>query len=152
MCPTLYQARGALSLKFLDCIMHLSNTHLWIVYCLKIRYFSNHLLWLLFVVDFFPPSVLFSFRLCFQVVGLKTNIKFLLNLARHPEFVFGNVHTDFIQQHEKELFVPKVPSHTDICSAVLSILLSNKREAEKIKTEGIFSFYSYVSFEFLTND
>ena len=74
-----------------------------------------------------------------QIVGLKTNVKFLLNLASHPEFFLGNVHTDFILQHEKKLFVPKLPSYTDICAAVLSVICNSKRETEKAKTSGILS-------------
>ena len=32
-----------------------------------------------------------------QVVGLDTNIKFLTDLARHPSFAEGDVHTGFIE-------------------------------------------------------
>ena len=40
----------------------------------------------------------------YHVVGLTTNIPFLKDLATHPEFEAGNVHTDFIPEHNKTLF------------------------------------------------
>jgi len=40
----------------------------------------------------------------YHVVGLSTNLKFLKDLASHPAFVTADVHTDFIQEHNDELF------------------------------------------------
>ena len=35
----------------------------------------------------------------FNIHGLSTNINFLMDLASHPEFVKGNVDTEFIPRH-----------------------------------------------------
>merc|ERR1719245_564627 len=40
----------------------------------------------------------------YSIVGLPTNIPFLLTLCRHPKFIEGDVHTDFISEHESSLF------------------------------------------------
>ncbi|CAG5017585.1 unnamed protein product [Parnassius apollo] len=40
----------------------------------------------------------------YQVAGLETNVNFLLRLSGASAFVSGDVHTAFIQQHERELF------------------------------------------------
>lgn len=67
-----------------------------------------------------------------QIVGVKTNVKFLMQLAMHEEFQRGNVHTDFIPQHEKEIFVKREPSHEEVCAALLSTI----HQASKQKTDG----------------
>ena len=35
----------------------------------------------------------------YNIDGLATNVDFLMSLASHPEFVAGNVDTDFIPRH-----------------------------------------------------
>ncbi len=35
----------------------------------------------------------------YNIAGLATNVNFLMDLAAHPEFVAGNVDTEFIPQH-----------------------------------------------------
>lgn len=67
----------------------------------------------------------------YQVLGLSTNIQFLSDLARHPEFIKGNVHTDFIPQHYQELFPERITSHTAICQAVLAIVLQQKESVKQ---------------------
>jgi len=42
-------------------------------------------------------------------VGVDTNVDFLLDLCGHSEFISGNVHTNFIQQHHPELLIQKTP-------------------------------------------
>ncbi|HXH23109.1 MAG TPA: carboxyl transferase domain-containing protein [Dehalococcoidia bacterium] len=39
----------------------------------------------------------------FGVAGVRTNIGFLLNVLRHPDFVAGRLYTDFIEDHLAEL-------------------------------------------------
>lgn len=54
---------------------------------------------------------------------METNINFLLDLSRHPEFVAGNVHTNFIKDHNSELFVePKLSDSILVQAAVASAL------------------------------
>jgi hypothetical protein len=78
---------------------------------------------------------------CFssQIVGLRSNVDFLLRLSGHPEFEAGNVHTDFIPQHHKDL----LPSHSTIakesvCQAALGLILKEKEmtSAFKLHTQG----------------
>jgi len=66
--------------------------------------------------------------LCPQIVGLKTNIDFLLSLSSHPEFEAGNVTTSFIPQHYADLFpAPITPSGETVCQAALGLLLQERK-------------------------
>uniref|UniRef100_A0A3Q0SZ29 Methylcrotonoyl-CoA carboxylase subunit alpha, mitochondrial n=1 Tax=Amphilophus citrinellus TaxID=61819 RepID=A0A3Q0SZ29_AMPCI len=68
----------------------------------------------------------------YNIVGLNTNIDFLLSLSGHPEFEAGNVSTSFIPQHYADLFpTPKAPSGATICQAALGLVLQ-----ERIHTRG----------------
>ena len=40
----------------------------------------------------------------YKILGLKTNIPFLMKLSSHPEFVKGNVYTNFIPDFYEDLF------------------------------------------------
>ncbi|KAH3857632.1 hypothetical protein DPMN_100243, partial [Dreissena polymorpha] len=62
----------------------------------------------------------------YQVLGLNTNIQFLTDLAKHPEFMAGNVHTDFIPQHQSDLFPVHTTSATTICQAAMAMVLRQK--------------------------
>jgi acetyl/propionyl-CoA carboxylase alpha subunit len=39
----------------------------------------------------------------YVVLGIRTNIPFLVKLLRHPDFAAGSVHTGFIDQHVEQL-------------------------------------------------
>uniref|UniRef100_A0A2L2Y6H5 Methylcrotonoyl-CoA carboxylase subunit alpha, mitochondrial n=1 Tax=Parasteatoda tepidariorum TaxID=114398 RepID=A0A2L2Y6H5_PARTP len=73
----------------------------------------------------------------YNIVGVKTNVKFLMQLAVHKEFLLGNVHTDFIPQHEKEIFATKLPSPQDICAAVCHAIHT---DSEQLKSNNPFPF------------
>ncbi|XP_006825001.1 methylcrotonoyl-CoA carboxylase subunit alpha, mitochondrial-like [Saccoglossus kowalevskii] len=65
----------------------------------------------------------------YQIVGLKTNMEFLQNVASHSEFHAGNVHTGFIDQHYSDL-LPEVQelSSKVLCQAALvMVLVENSR-------------------------
>ena len=47
----------------------------------------------------------------YEIVGPSTNIEFLSQLASHPSFAAGDVHTAFIGQHHDQLF-PPIPEPT----------------------------------------
>ncbi|XP_076066589.1 methylcrotonoyl-CoA carboxylase 1 isoform X2 [Oratosquilla oratoria] len=64
----------------------------------------------------------------YNIVGLNTNITFLMDLASHPKFVEGDVHTDFIPQHYDELFPNKPVTSKDLCEAALAIILNEYNE------------------------
>ncbi|KAK7939306.1 hypothetical protein WMY93_002632 [Mugilogobius chulae] len=64
----------------------------------------------------------------YNIVGLNTNIDFLLSLSSHPEFEAGNVSTSFIPQHYADLFpAPSAPSEATLCQAALGLVLREKR-------------------------
>lgn len=59
----------------------------------------------------------------FHVAGPTTNIPFLHSLASHPAFQSGDVDTNFIPTHTKDLLPPPKPtSHTEIALAALSVI------------------------------
>lgn len=67
--------------------------------------------------------------LCPQIVGLNTNIDFLLSLSGHAEFKAGNVHTSFIQQHYDQLFPKPTALRGDmVCQATLGLLLQEREQ------------------------
>ncbi|CAH2247816.1 methylcrotonoyl- carboxylase subunit alpha, mitochondrial [Pelobates cultripes] len=63
----------------------------------------------------------------YNIVGLSTNIDFLLSLSDHPAFEAGDVHTNFIPQHHNELFPPKQETSGEmLCQAALGLILKEK--------------------------
>ncbi|KAF7655848.1 hypothetical protein LDENG_00049280, partial [Lucifuga dentata] len=65
------------------------------------------------------------------IVGLNTNIDFLLSLSGHPEFEAGNVTTSFIPQHYADLFpIPRAPSGATICQAALGLVLQEREHTQ----------------------
>jgi 3-methylcrotonyl-CoA carboxylase alpha subunit len=72
-------------------------------------------------------SALLKLRAClaeFNISGLSTNINFLMDLASHPDFIAGNVDTEFIPRHYDQLFKERTPAHSTICEAVMALVLS----------------------------
>lgn len=61
-----------------------------------------------------------------QIAGLETNINFLLNLSRHPEFSAGNVHTNFIKDHNTSLLFEIKPREIQLLQACLAIILKDE--------------------------
>jgi len=72
----------------------------------------------------------------YNLVGLHTNIDFMMSLLKHPEFMAGNVHTDFITEHHDSLFPPSDVSHTQLCQAVLSLVLQDAPSASPFSVGG----------------
>ncbi|KAF7475389.1 methylcrotonoyl-CoA carboxylase subunit alpha, mitochondrial [Marmota monax] len=82
----------------------------------------------------------------YNIVGLCTNIDFLLRLSGHPEFEAGNVHTDFIPQHHKELLPSqRAVAKEYLCQAALGLILKEKAmtDAFKLQTQDQFSPFSF---------
>uniref|UniRef100_A0A8C9QG26 Methylcrotonoyl-CoA carboxylase 1 n=1 Tax=Spermophilus dauricus TaxID=99837 RepID=A0A8C9QG26_SPEDA len=82
----------------------------------------------------------------YNIVGLCTNIDFLLRLSGHPEFEAGNVHTDFIPQHHKELLpIQRAVAKEYLCQAALGLILKEKAmtNAFKLQTQDQFSPFSF---------
>ncbi|XP_034738035.1 methylcrotonoyl-CoA carboxylase subunit alpha, mitochondrial [Etheostoma cragini] len=68
----------------------------------------------------------------YNIVGLNTNIDFLLSLSGHPEFEAGNVTTSFIPQHYADLFpTPRTPSGQTICQAALGLVLQERKHTQE---------------------
>merc|ERR1711936_783433 len=62
----------------------------------------------------------------FNIDGLPNNVNFLMDLASHPEFMNGNVDTDFIPRHFDELFPKRETSNELICAATMAVILNEK--------------------------
>ncbi|XP_071178245.1 methylcrotonoyl-CoA carboxylase subunit alpha, mitochondrial-like [Mytilus edulis] len=66
----------------------------------------------------------------YHVIGLNTNIQFLMDLSKHSQFEAGNVHTDFITQHSEELFPNRILSSASICQAAVALVLKDRETAK----------------------
>ncbi|XP_021914413.1 methylcrotonoyl-CoA carboxylase subunit alpha, mitochondrial isoform X2 [Zootermopsis nevadensis] len=67
----------------------------------------------------------------YNIVGVDTNVDFLLDLCKHSEFISGNVHTNFIEHHRSELLGHKSPPDHIVIQAVLVVVLNEQLEAQK---------------------
>jgi len=88
-------------------------------------------------------SALMKLRSClaeYNISGLSTNVNFLMDLASHPEFVAGNVDTEFIPRHYDTLFPTKQLANSTLCEAVLaSVLAENKAPLPALDTTSPFN-------------
>ncbi|KAM4042566.1 methylcrotonoyl-CoA carboxylase subunit alpha, mitochondrial [Anomaloglossus baeobatrachus] len=75
-------------------------------------------------------AALTKLKYCLQqynIVGLSTNIDFLLSLSGHQAFEAGDVHTNFIPLHYDELFPPKIGTSNEmLCQAALGLILKEQ--------------------------
>ncbi|XP_031639944.1 methylcrotonoyl-CoA carboxylase subunit alpha, mitochondrial-like [Contarinia nasturtii] len=62
----------------------------------------------------------------FQISGLDTNVNFLIDLASHPSFQAGDVHTGFIDTHLDSLFPPIQISDETITQAIAAIVTNER--------------------------
>ncbi|TRY59983.1 hypothetical protein DNTS_010970 [Danionella cerebrum] len=82
----------------------------------------------------------------YNIVGLNTNIDFLLSLSGHAEFEAGNVHTSFIAQHHSELFPEaKRPSDEELCQAALALILREKHDTQQFRNSSSDVFSPFAS-------
>uniref|UniRef100_A0A8C6YXP0 Methylcrotonoyl-CoA carboxylase subunit alpha, mitochondrial n=1 Tax=Nothoprocta perdicaria TaxID=30464 RepID=A0A8C6YXP0_NOTPE len=82
----------------------------------------------------------------YNIVGLNTNIDFLLSLSRHPQFEAGNVHTNFIPQHHDELFpAQKATPHEVVCQAALGLILKEKMVTDAFRDQAGDKFSPFAS-------
>ncbi|XP_023592594.1 methylcrotonoyl-CoA carboxylase subunit alpha, mitochondrial isoform X1 [Trichechus manatus latirostris] len=84
----------------------------------------------------------------YNIVGLHTNIDFLLSLSGHPDFEAGNVHTDFIPQHHTELFpAQRATAKELLCQAALGLILKERAatDAFRLKAQDRFSPFASSS-------
>ena len=57
----------------------------------------------------------------YAILGIRTNIPFLIRVLDHPTFRSGGVHTGFIEQHLDELIAPASPSPAAAAVAATAI-------------------------------
>lgn len=95
-------------------------------------------------------SALRKLRSClseYNIVGLNTNVDFLMQLSSHPSFIEGDVHTDFIAQHHSELFPVKPVTDSLVSQAVLASLLNEVKTScsqQGISNDPYSPFASYA--------
>lgn len=65
-----------------------------------------------------------------QISGLDTNVNFLIDLAKHPNFQAADVHTGFIDQHFDSLFPPLTVSKSSLAHAVAAIVTKERIDAQ----------------------
>ncbi|KAJ1356381.1 hypothetical protein KIN20_014087 [Parelaphostrongylus tenuis] len=61
-----------------------------------------------------------------RISGLPTNIQFVRTILRHPEFAKGNVYTDFIPDHQAELFSEVKQSDTELVEGAVGLALLSR--------------------------
>ncbi|XP_013369037.1 PREDICTED: methylcrotonoyl-CoA carboxylase subunit alpha, mitochondrial isoform X2 [Chinchilla lanigera] len=84
----------------------------------------------------------------FNIVGLCTNVDFLLHLSAHPAFAAGDVHTDFIPQHHEELLPSRrAVASEHLCRAALGLVLQEKAVTDTftLQTQDPVSPFSFSS-------
>jgi len=65
----------------------------------------------------------------YNIDGLATNVDFLMSLASHPEFVAGNVDTDFIPRNYAELFPERRVTEEQVREAFVKHFVSKKNSS-----------------------
>lgn len=72
---------------------------------------------------------------------METNVNFLLDLANHPEFQAGNVHTNFIPDYYDTLFRDDTPSNDNLIQASVASVLWEKslEETESISRKDCYN-------------
>ncbi|XP_074860537.1 methylcrotonoyl-CoA carboxylase subunit alpha, mitochondrial isoform X4 [Carettochelys insculpta] len=82
----------------------------------------------------------------YNIVGLSTNIDFLLSLSGHAQFEAGNVHTNFISQHHDELFPVKQATPNEVlCQAALGLILREKIITDAFRVQSGDKFSPFAS-------
>jgi len=71
----------------------------------------------------------------FPILGVRTNVAFLINVLRHPAFAAGDVHTGFVDEHLPAL-LDMPPQIDDLISAVASFARANRVTASEAASAG----------------
>jgi 3-methylcrotonyl-CoA carboxylase alpha subunit len=56
----------------------------------------------------------------YPVLGIRSNIPFLLRLVNLPAFAAGDLHTGFVDEHHAALFIPPPPPPVALAAAALA--------------------------------
>ncbi|KAK3926835.1 Methylcrotonoyl-CoA carboxylase subunit alpha, mitochondrial [Frankliniella fusca] len=80
----------------------------------------------------------------YNIVGLETNVNFLMTLCQHKEFQKGNVHTGFIPEYYEELFPKQNYSSSLLAQAAFASILSqqNREILNVVDKNDLFSTFS----------
>jgi len=65
----------------------------------------------------------------YAVLGIRSNIPFLLRLIDLPAFTAGDLHTGFIDEHREALLIDEAPGITALAAAALAGALVQRAEA-----------------------
>ena len=71
----------------------------------------------------------------FPILGVRTNVAFLINVLRHPAFATGDIHTGFVDEHLPAL-LDMPPQIDDLISAVASFARANRVTASEAASAG----------------
>lgn len=82
----------------------------------------------------------------YNIVGLETNVNFLMNLCQHAEFKKGNVHTGFIPEYREELFSKQDISNDLLVQAALASILYEQNSAIVNTVQNNDSFNTFFGF------
>ncbi|CAL1539238.1 unnamed protein product [Lymnaea stagnalis] len=80
----------------------------------------------------------------YHIVGLNTNIRFLMALASHPSFQAGDVSTNFIPQYHTELFPSRSLSTSALAHAALAMAASHRAKVVRDAAETKDSFSPFA--------
>jgi acetyl/propionyl-CoA carboxylase alpha subunit len=57
----------------------------------------------------------------FPILGIRTNLPFLIRVLEHPDFGAGHLHTGFIDEHAEALLTPREPPPEAVAAAAFSV-------------------------------
>eukprot|EP01126_Amoeba_proteus_P062757 TRINITY_DN8581_c0_g1_i6.p1 TRINITY_DN8581_c0_g1~~TRINITY_DN8581_c0_g1_i6.p1 ORF type:complete len:392 (+),score=66.93 TRINITY_DN8581_c0_g1_i6:1131-2306(+) len=66
----------------------------------------------------------------YKIAPLQTNIEFLVSLANHPDFMQGNVHTGFIEEHKDSLFESVYPPTLNFVMVAITKVLKEQQQEQ----------------------
>lgn len=76
----------------------------------------------------------------FRIRGVKTNIRFLLNIIAHPEFVAGNSTVDFLQRHPEIFnYPPSKDRGTKILKYLADVSINGHPDVKERDTKKVFA-------------
>uniref|UniRef100_A0A1I7XS88 Methylcrotonoyl-CoA carboxylase subunit alpha, mitochondrial n=1 Tax=Heterorhabditis bacteriophora TaxID=37862 RepID=A0A1I7XS88_HETBA len=75
-----------------------------------------------------------------RISGLPTNISFVRTILAHPEFIKGNVYTDFISDHQSELFLDIQPSTNVLIEGTVGLALIARPRVPNGPFEALYNF------------
>lgn len=68
----------------------------------------------------------------YRILGIKNNIRFLIDILAHPQFAAGQTHTGFIGEHLPEWTDTPAAGEFDLARAAAVLVLSRRAEAASI--------------------